>query len=179
MNEKEIRKCYIRLAFQYESTIDALLSKGLADMDAAVAAKERFYNALNEEKLQATQKIKDYQPINPYMRQMAYSGMVSLTELSRWLPCSWISLAIEAKMVPASRLSPLREAVRIIEVISIFSSTSFAQMHTSGTLSRTNMYLSGILPHFGGAFLLNYNRGLLLASMLLFRQKIWRRIALI
>ena len=42
MNEKEIRECYIRLAFQYESTIDALLSKGLIDMEAAVAAKERL-----------------------------------------------------------------------------------------------------------------------------------------
>ena len=84
MNEKEIRECYIRLAFQYESTIDALLSKGLVDMEAAVAAKERFYNALNEEKLQATQKIKDYhETISLYMRQMTYSGMVSLTELSR------------------------------------------------------------------------------------------------
>ena len=84
MNEKEIRECYIRLAFQYESTIDALLSKGLIDMEAAVAAKERFYNALNEEKLQATQKIKDYhESISLYMRQMTYSGMVSLTELSR------------------------------------------------------------------------------------------------
>ena len=84
MNEKEIRECYIRLAFQYESTIDALLSKGLIDMEAAVAAKERFYNALNEEKLQATQKIKDYhETISLYMRQMTYSGMVSLTELSR------------------------------------------------------------------------------------------------
>ena len=42
MNEKEIRECYIRLAFQYESTIDALLSKGLIDMEAAVAAKEQI-----------------------------------------------------------------------------------------------------------------------------------------
>lgn len=51
MNEKEIRECYMRLAFQCESAVDALLLKGLIDMETAVSAKERFYDALNEEKL--------------------------------------------------------------------------------------------------------------------------------
>lgn len=84
MREKKLSEMYIRLAFQYESAIDALLSKELVDMEAAVAAKERFYHALNEEKLQAAQKIKDYhETISLYMRQMAYRGMVSLSELAR------------------------------------------------------------------------------------------------
>lgn len=79
-----MRECYIRLAFQYESAIDALLSKGLVDVEAAIAAEERFYDALNEEKLQSTQKIRDcHETISLYMRQMAYSDMISLTELAR------------------------------------------------------------------------------------------------
>lgn len=31
MNENELHERYIRLAFQYESAIDALLTKGLVD----------------------------------------------------------------------------------------------------------------------------------------------------
>lgn len=31
MNENELRERYIRLVFQYESAIDALLTKGLID----------------------------------------------------------------------------------------------------------------------------------------------------
>ena len=61
MNENELRERYIRRAFQYESVIDALLTKGLVDMEAASATKERFYDTLNEERLLATQKIRDYQ----------------------------------------------------------------------------------------------------------------------
>ena len=34
MNENELCERYIRLAFQYESAIDALLTKGLIDMEA-------------------------------------------------------------------------------------------------------------------------------------------------
>ena len=60
MNENELHERYIRLAFQYESAIDALLTKGLVDIEAADAAKERFYDTLNEEKLRTTQKIRDY-----------------------------------------------------------------------------------------------------------------------
>lgn len=60
MNKNELHERYICLAFQYESAIDALLTKGLVDMEAASVAKERFYDTLNEERLLATQKIKDY-----------------------------------------------------------------------------------------------------------------------
>ena len=84
MNENELRERYIRLAFQYESAIDALLTKGLVDVEAASAAKERFYDTLNEERLRATQKIRDYhETIGLYMRVLANDGMISLTELAK------------------------------------------------------------------------------------------------
>ena len=34
MNENELHERYIRLAFQYESAIDALLARGLVDEEA-------------------------------------------------------------------------------------------------------------------------------------------------
>ena len=84
MSENELHERYIRLAFQYESAIDALLTKGLVDVEAASAAKERFYDTLNEERLRATQKIKDYhETISLYMRILANDGMISLTELAK------------------------------------------------------------------------------------------------
>lgn len=60
MTEEEIRKLYIRLAFQYESAIDTLLAKGLIDTDLATAAKEKFYDSLDEEKLRTSQKVRNY-----------------------------------------------------------------------------------------------------------------------
>ena len=36
MNKNELHERYICLAFQYESAIDALLTKGLVDMEAAI-----------------------------------------------------------------------------------------------------------------------------------------------
>ena len=84
MNKNELHERYIRLAFQYESAIDALLTRGLVDAEAASAAKEKFYDTLNEERLRATQKIRDYhETISLYMRMLAHDGMVSLTELAR------------------------------------------------------------------------------------------------
>jgi hypothetical protein len=49
MTEEDVSKLYIRLAFQYESAIDILLSKGLIDEDFATASKEKFYDSLDEE----------------------------------------------------------------------------------------------------------------------------------
>lgn len=84
MSENELHERYIRLAFQYESAMDALLTRGLVDEEAASAAKERFYDTLNEERLRATQKIKDYhETISLYMRILANDGMISLTELAK------------------------------------------------------------------------------------------------
>ena len=84
MAEKEISELYVRLAFQYESAIDALLTKGLIDTDFATATKENFYDSLDKEKLRTSQKIRDYhETISLYMRQRACNDMVSLTELAR------------------------------------------------------------------------------------------------
>lgn len=84
MSEEKISELYIRLAFQYESALDALLAKRLIDTDLATAAKEKFYDSLNEEKLRTSKKVRNYhETICLYMRQMAYNGMVSLTELAR------------------------------------------------------------------------------------------------
>lgn len=83
MAEKEISELYIRLTFQYESAIDILLVKHLIDTELATAAKEKFYDSLDEEKLPTFQKIEDYhETISSYMRRMLCNDMVSLTELS-------------------------------------------------------------------------------------------------
>jgi len=56
----------------------------LIDTELAAAAKEKFYNSLNEEKRRTFQKIEDYhETISSYMRRMTCNDMVSLTELSR------------------------------------------------------------------------------------------------
>jgi len=84
MTEKEISELYIRLAFQYESAIDMLFAKRLIDTELATTTKEKFYDTLDEEKLRASQKIRDYnETIRLYMRRMTCNDMVSLTELSR------------------------------------------------------------------------------------------------
>lgn len=56
MTEEEIGELYTRLAFQYEFAIDTLLVKGLIDTEPAATTKEKFYNSLNEEKLQTGKK---------------------------------------------------------------------------------------------------------------------------
>ena len=84
MTKEEISELYTRLAFQYESSIDALLAKRLIDTDLATATKEKFYDSLNEVKLQTSKKIRDYhETVSFYMRQLACKDMVSLTELAR------------------------------------------------------------------------------------------------
>ena len=110
MNENELCERYIRLAFQYESAIDALLTKGLIDMEAASAAKERFYDTLNEERLLATQKIRDYhESISLYMRTLAHDGMVSLTELARQYSVDSPGYTIQSWMRSRNTLEFLRQ----------------------------------------------------------------------
>ena len=60
MIEKEIGELYARLAFQYESSIDSLLARRIIDIDSATTSREKFYDSLNEEKLRASAKIRDY-----------------------------------------------------------------------------------------------------------------------
>ena len=114
MNENELHERYIRLAFQYESAIDALLTKGLVDIEAADAAKERFYDTLNEEKLRTTQKIRDYhETISLYMRMLAYDGMVSLTELARQYSDESPGYVIQSWMRSRNTLEFLRPSLWI------------------------------------------------------------------
>lgn len=84
MTEEEIGELYTRLAFQYESSIEALLAKGLIDTDLAAATKKKFYDSLNEERFRTSQKIGDYhETVSLYMRVLACKDMVSLTELAK------------------------------------------------------------------------------------------------
>ena len=110
MNENELHERYIRLAFQYESAIDALLARGLGDEEAADAAKERFYDTLNEEKLRTTQKVRDYhETISLYMRMLAHDGMVSLTELARQYSDESPGYVIQSWMRSRNTLEFLRQ----------------------------------------------------------------------
>ena len=84
MTEKEISELYIRLAFYYESAIEALLAKGIIDDDLATVTKEKFYDSLDEAKLRTSNKVRDYhETIRIYMWQMTCKDKVSLTELAR------------------------------------------------------------------------------------------------
>jgi len=56
MTKEEISELYTRLAFQYESAIDMLLTKHLIDTELATTAKEKFYDSLDEEKLRTSKK---------------------------------------------------------------------------------------------------------------------------
>ncbi len=60
MTEKEIGELYARLAFQYESSIDLLLARQIIDIGIATTTRKKFYDALNEEKLRTSKKIRDY-----------------------------------------------------------------------------------------------------------------------
>ena len=59
MTPEEMNDLYIRIAFHYESTIDRLAGKGLLDKDFVDNHKKAFYDSLNEEKLQAFQRIRN------------------------------------------------------------------------------------------------------------------------
>ena len=84
MTEKEVGDLYTRLAFQYESPIDSLLARRIIDVDIAITSREKLYASLNEEKLRASTKIKDYhETMCLYMRLITCKDMVSLTELVR------------------------------------------------------------------------------------------------
>lgn len=110
MAEKDISELYVRLAFQYESAIDALLTKGLIDMDLATTAKEKFYDSLDQEKLRTSQKIRDYhETISLYMRQMVCNDMVSLTELARQYSKESPGYVIQSWMRSRNTLEFLRQ----------------------------------------------------------------------
>ena len=84
MTPEEISKLYIRIAFQHESALDQLISKGLIDKDLADRARKTFYDSLDEEKLRTFRKIRTHSEIiHRYMRGMICGDMVSLTEIAK------------------------------------------------------------------------------------------------
>ena len=56
MTEKEVDELYIRLAFQYESTIGRLLDKKIIDQDLVDRHRKSFYDSLDEEKTPGSSK---------------------------------------------------------------------------------------------------------------------------
>lgn len=81
MTAEEISELYIRLAFQYESTIGQLLDRELIDQNFADRHRKSFYDSLDEEKLRTAQNIGVYtEIIRRYMRGMICKDMVSLTD---------------------------------------------------------------------------------------------------
>lgn len=110
MTEKEIDELYIRLSFYYESAINALLAKRLIDTDIAATTKAKFYDSLNEEKLQAFKRIRDYhETIRLFMRQMACNDMVSLTELAKQYSKESPGYVIQSWMRSRNTLELLRQ----------------------------------------------------------------------
>ena len=110
MTEEEISSLYVRLAFQYESAIDALLTKGLIDSDFAATAKGKFYDSLNEEKVRTSQKIRNYrETISLYMRQIVCNDMVSLTELAKQYSKESPGYVIQSWMRSRNTLEFLRQ----------------------------------------------------------------------
>lgn len=84
MTSEEISSLYIRIAFQYESVLNQLIYKGLADKDLADKSRNAFYESLDEEKLRISQKTRSHtEIIRHYMRGMICRNMVPLTELAR------------------------------------------------------------------------------------------------
>jgi hypothetical protein len=53
----EIGELYAHLAVQYESSIDSLLARRIIDTDLATTSRKKFYDSLNEEKLQTSKKL--------------------------------------------------------------------------------------------------------------------------
>ena len=110
MTPEEISKLYIRIAFQHESALDQLVSKGLIDKDLADRSRKTFYDSLDEEKLRISQKIGNHtEIILRYMRGMICEDMVSLTELARQYLKDSPGYAIQSWMRSRNTLEFLRQ----------------------------------------------------------------------
>lgn len=84
MTSEESGELYTRFAFQYESALDRLIGKGLIAKDFADKHKKAFYDSLDEEKLQTSQKIRSHTEImRRYVRSMIFGDMVSLTKITK------------------------------------------------------------------------------------------------
>ncbi len=110
MTMEETNELYIRIAFQYESALDRLISKGLIDRDFADKHRNAFYDSLDEEKLRTSQKIRSYNEIiHRYMRGMICGDMVSLTELARQYSKDSPGYVIQSWMRSRNTLGFLRQ----------------------------------------------------------------------
>lgn len=110
MTSKEIGDLYIRIAFQYESALSRLIDKGLVDKDLADKSRKTFYDSLDEEKLQTSQKIRSHtEIISHYMRDMICEDMVSLTELARQYSKDSPGYVIQSWMRSRNTLEFLRQ----------------------------------------------------------------------
>ena len=110
MTETEISELYIRIAFQYESSIDSLLERWIIDTDITATSREKFYDSLNEEKLRTSKKIRDYhETMRLYMRLMTCKDMVSLTELARLYSKESPGYVIQSWMRSRNTLEFLRQ----------------------------------------------------------------------
>ena len=110
MTEKEVGELYTRLAFQYESSIDSLLARRIIDVDIATTSREKFYDSLNEEKLRASTRTRDYhETTRLYMGLMTCKDMVSLTELARRYSEESPGYVIQSWMRSRNTLEFLRE----------------------------------------------------------------------
>ena len=110
MTPEEISKLYIRIAYQHESALDQLISKGLIDKDLADRARKTFYNSLDEEKLRTAQKIRSHtEIIRHYMRGMVCEDMLSLTELARQYSKDSPGYVIQSWMRSRNTLEFLRQ----------------------------------------------------------------------
>lgn len=110
MTKEEIRRLYIRIAFQYESALDQLVDRGIVDKEGADKHKETFYSALDEEKLRTAKKIKSYTDIiRSYIRSMICEDMMSLTELARQYSNGSPGYVIQSWMRSRNTLEFLRQ----------------------------------------------------------------------
>lgn len=110
MTLEELSNLYIRIAFQYESSLNQLVDKGLVDKDLADTTRKTFYDSLDEEKLRTSQKIRSHtEIIRHYMRGMVCEDMLSLTELARQYSKDSPGYAIQSWMRSRNTLEFLRQ----------------------------------------------------------------------
>lgn len=84
MTEKELSELYMRIALQFDSVLETLVSKNLVFPDFVPGIRKDFYDSLNEEKRKDFERISTYtEIIRRYIRENANNGSISLTQLAK------------------------------------------------------------------------------------------------
>lgn len=84
MTEMELSDLYTRLALQFDSVLEMLVSKNLVFLDFVPGIRKDFYDSLNEEKRKDFERIFTYtEIIRRYIRGNANNGPISLTQLAK------------------------------------------------------------------------------------------------